>query len=310
MKNGLKIIDSRCRPPYRGFLNTGFPFGLYDTDFGGLFRKMTGTMATPTLLAGEKLSHMTFPDSAEEKKVMDLFIKEMDQAGIDYAVAPYRAAWGDPINHRPKTNNQDLVDLIEEYPHRFIGVAGISPRYTTVAECVAEIEQYCVKGPLKGIIMEPYIDQPNYLMNDEMIYPILEKCQETHIPVLLTFGSLPGYPQEQIPALAEAAKTFPNVNFVCCHGAYPYVETMAHLAFILPNIFLAPDMYFINTHVKQMYLDAANYTLRDKLMFGSAFPGVSMAFCVDYYLNCGLREEVLPDIMYRTAAKLFGMDLR
>lgn len=50
MKNGIKIIDMRCRPPYRGFLNEGYPFGLYDVAFAGLFRKMTNTTATPALL--------------------------------------------------------------------------------------------------------------------------------------------------------------------------------------------------------------------------------------------------------------------
>lgn len=306
MKHGLKIIDSRCRPPYRGFLNDGFPFGLYNANFSAGFRHMTGTMAALSLLAGEQAE----PGSEQEKRAMALFVKEMDQAGIDYAVAPYRPAWGDPINNRPKIDNHDLVDLMEEYPDRFIGVAGISPRYSTVEECVAEIDKMCINGPLKGIIMEPYIDRPNYLMNDELIYPILEKCQEGNIPILMTFGSMPGYPKEQIPALQAAATTFPKVNFVCCHGGYPYVEEVAHMAFILPNVYLAPDMYFINTHVKQLYLDAANYTLKDKLMFGTAFPGVSMEFCVDYYFNSGLREEVLPDVMYRTAARLFGMDLR
>ena len=307
MKNGLKIIDMRCRPPFRGFLNQGFPFGLYDVAFGELFRKMTGTMATPTLILGEKAT----PGSAEEKRAMALFVKEMDQAGIDYAVAPYRAAWGDAVNNRPKTNNQDLVDLMADYPNRFIGVAGISPHYSTTQECVEEIEKFCVQGPLKGIIMEPYIDRPNYFMNDEEnVYPILEKCQEAHLPVLLTFGSLPGFPEEQIPALQQAAAAFPEVNFVCCHGGYPHLEKMAHLAFIMPNIYLSPDMYFINTHVRQIYLDAANYTLRDKLLFGSAYPGVPLEFCVNYYLNSGLREDVLPDVLYRTAAKLFGMDIR
>lgn len=304
MKNGLKIIDSRCRPPYRGFLNNGFPFGLYDQAFSGLFRKMSGTMKTKALEAGATAT----PGSEQEKIAMDYFIQEMDQAGIDYAVAPYRPAWGDPMNHREKTNNQDLVDLMEEYPNRFIGVAGISPRYSTVQECVDEIEKYCVQGPLKGIIMEPYIDQPNYLMNDEeLVYPILEKCGEHTIPILMTFGSLPGFPENQIPALQAAAQTFPNVNFVCCHGGYPHTGKMAHMAFIMPNVYLAPDMYMINTHVKQMYIDAANYTLKDKLMFGSAYPGVSMEFCVNYYMSCGIREEVLPDVLYNTAAKLFGM---
>lgn len=294
MKNGIKIIDMRCRPPYRGFLNEGYPFGLYDVAFAGLFRKMTNTTATPSLLYRD----------------MGLFIREMDCAGIDIGVAPYRAAWGDPRNNRRKTDNQDLVDLMNEYPHRFLGIACLSPVYNTIDENISEIDKFCVNGPLPGIMLEPYIDQPNWFMNDkERVYPILEKCAQHDLPVLMTFGSLPGFPAEQIDPLLQACRDSPGVNFVCCHGAYPYVDRFCHAAFIIPNLYLSPDMYFINTHCRQMYLDAANYTLRDKLMFGTACPGIPLEFAVNYYMNSGLREEVLPDIMYRTAARLFHLPL-
>lgn len=47
MRDGMKILDMRCRPPYRGFLNEGYPFGLYDMRASVLMRKMTNTMAPP-----------------------------------------------------------------------------------------------------------------------------------------------------------------------------------------------------------------------------------------------------------------------
>ena len=294
MKDGYKIIDMRLRPPYKGFLNQGFPFGLYDIDFAFFGLKLTGKTASPALI----------------NESMDVFVREMDMAGVDLGVAPYRAAWGDKVNNRPKTNNQDLIDLQKEYPNRFIGIPCLSPTYNTLEENLAEIQKYCVEGGLRGIMMEPYIDNPNWFMNDEeRVYPILEKCQELQLPVLLTFGSFAGYPEEQIPALLEAVHAFPQVNFVLCHGAYPYTDKFCHAAFINQNLYISPDMYFINTHVRQMYWDAANYTLNDRMMFGSAYPGIPLQFAVDYYL-AALREEVKANIMYRNAARLFKLELR
>lgn len=294
MRDGMKILDMRCRPPYRGFLNEGYPFGLYDMRASVLMRKMTNTMAPPALV----------------HKDMGLFIREMDLSGIDLAVAPYRAAWGDPVNNRAKTDNQDLVDLMEEYPDRFLGVACLSPVYNSVEENLAEIDKFCVKGPLPGVMMEPYIDRPNWFMNDkERVYPILESCAKHELPVLLTFGNLPGFPEEQIAPLLEAVNAFPKVNFVLCHGAYPFSDRFCHAAFIMPNLYLSPDLFLINTHWKQVLVDAANYTLCDKFMFGTAYPGAPMGFAVDYYLNLGLRKEILPDVMYRTAARLFHLPL-
>lgn len=60
-------------------------------------------------------------------------------------------------------------------------------------------------------------------------------------------------------------------------------------------------MYMVNAPGQRDYVDAANYFLSEKLMFGSAYPILSIADAVQHYLHCGVREDVLPNIMYNNA---------
>ena len=297
MKDSFSIIDMRCRPPYKGFLYNGYPFGLYDTSDASLTAKF-GLM-----------TDFQYPLYLRNPR-MDLFLRDMDEAGVDYGVAPYRAAWGDPENNRGLIDNGDLLELMQEYPDRFIGVAGISPVYGGVDHAVEQIERFCVQGPMKGILMEPFFFIFNWILNDaKLSYPLLEVCRAHHLPVLLTFGGFFGFPKEQLPPLVEALKAFPDVNFVLCHGGYPEAETVCHMAFMFNNLYISPDMYVIHTPAIRVYIDAANYQLRDRICFGSACPGISMQTAVRHYMNCGIRKEVLGNILSGNAARLFNMTL-
>lgn len=289
MKDGCKIIDMRCRPPYKGFLNEGYPFALYNKNVALSFCKMNGA------------DHIS---KVQDTRSMDDFIEEMDAAGVDLAVAPYRAAWGDPVNNRGKINNDDLLDLLNEYPNRFIGVAGVSPIYDTFDEIKAQIDKYCVNGPLRGIALEPIIDRPAWLIDDERAFAIYELAEQKNVPILFTMGTLSA---QQLEALEHAAKTFPNMKFTFCHGGTPRIIEVADLAYGLGNIYVSPDSIMIHGPASCIYIEAANYSLRDRICFGSNFPGVAMDHAVDYYLNCGLREEVIADVMYNNAARLFEM---
>ena len=292
MKSGMKIMDMRCRPPFRSFLNEGYPFGLYDKT---AVRKM-----------GQKLSGCPDFSRTLDSHDMSDFLSEMDAAGVDVAVAPYRSAWGDrEMNDRGPVDNGELVELVRKYPGKFIGVPGFSPVYQEFSDFRRQVETYIVHGPLRGMALEPIIDRPAWLISDDRAMAMYEVAQQYGIPVLLTFSSMS---VEQFEGLKVAASTFPKVNFVLCHGGTPRVFDVIDLAFGLGNIYLSPAGNMINTPWSRAYIDAGNYMLRDRLLFGSAFPVDTLSHAVEFYLHCGFRESVLPDILYNNAAALFGLD--
>jgi predicted TIM-barrel fold metal-dependent hydrolase len=230
----------------------------------------------------------------------------MDNAGVDIGVAAYRAAWGDECNNRPAVDNDELLELVDNYPNRFIGVPCISPIYHTVEQVAAMTEKLIVKGPLRGWAMEPIIDRPAWFINDKRAMALYEIADQYKIPVMFTYSSMPF---EDVAALKEIASTFKNVNFVLCHGGAPRVFEVIDIAFGFPNVYLSPDGNLINTAFARPIVDAANYMIRERVLFGSAHPLGDMEHAVSHYMyKSGLREEVLPDIMYNNAARLFGLE--
>lgn len=298
MKNGYKIMDMRSRPPYKGFLTKGYPFGLYD-------KERTTSIYKGSISALEDNETLA-PSFCNP--TMETFFAEMDEAGIDYGICPYRAAWNDPANDGYQVDNSELITMMETYP-RLIGIAGLSPVYTSIEHCLAEIDEYVINGKLASIALESYMDRPNYFLNDEKLcYPLFEKCQEHNIPITLTFGSNAGVAKGQMPALIEAVRAFPKLNFICCHGAYPHAIEICHYSYLYPNIYVSPDIYMVNTVGTQTYVMAANYTLRDRLCFGTGAPVLPMKTTVDYYLNCGIREAVLGDVLFYNALKVLNLN--
>lgn len=53
------------------------------------------------------------------------------------------------------------------------------------------------------------------------------------------------------------------------------------------------------------YIEAANYMIPNKFLYGSAYPCVDVEGSVAYYLE-HLRPEVVEDVMYRNAARFLG----
>lgn len=271
------IIDFRVRPPYKSIKES--------------------LLYTRKPRSEEKWGLRTSESIIEES--MELFIKEMDDAGITKAVVPLRRAFG----HK----NDDLISLMEEYPGRFIGSTCIDPALD-ISVSLKEIQDYVVDGPCSVIIMEPGKCQPALHANDKRIWPIYDFCQKNHIPVLLSFGGFipPALGYNNPLEIEEIAVAFPELTIVVCHAAWPYVQEMVHVAWYRKNVYIVPDMYMVNCAGAQDYIAAANHMLQDKLILGSAYPILSMKENVEY-VKSKVRPEVWEKISYKNAAKVLGL---
>lgn len=278
----MKVIDIRVRPPFRSFSNAPF----FDVDnFLEAFNANYG---------------MTVSQSVREKS-MELCIKEMDEVGIELAVVPLRKSWG--------IDNDDLKALQEAYPGRFMGFAGIELSKGIEAS-LNEIDKSVTNGSCKGIAMEPGLDTFAYFVDDPRVYPIYEKCQAENIIIFFTWGGLlaPDMRYYDPHRIDYVARDFPNLKIVLCHAGWPFASEICSVAINRPNVYLGIDLYIVNAPGGQDYITAANYRLKDKILFGSAYPFMGFKEGVEYYKNCGFREEVLPNVMYHNAARLLGLE--
>lgn len=163
---------------------------------------------------------------------------------------------------------------------------------------------------LRGIVMEPGLTKTPMFVEDERIFPLYERCQALGVPVMLMVGSNCGPDIEYSkPEYAErVAKAFPKLNIILSHGGWPWVTEAIHVAYRYKNVYLLPDLYQFNGPGSGEYLAAANYILRDQMLFGSAYPYVSLREAVDYFLEGRLRPVAQPAFLAGNARRILELE--
>lgn len=279
------IIDFRLRPPAKSFLRASM---YADMEKTGRMNRGFG---------------MTLAPSVKEKS-MKLLLKEMDEAGISKAVIPARA----PAPGLGGISNDEVAELVQEYPDRFIGFGAIDP--SNRREALNEIDRVIKVLGFKGVTVEPgMLTKPVY-PNDQSLYPIYARCEELGIPVILTAGGNAGPDLSYtLPIYFDkVAVDFPSLPIISAHGSWPWVTEILHVAFRRTNVFVSPDMYLFNVPGCNEYIQAANYYLEDRLLFASSYPFVHLKQAVDYVKNLSLKEGVMEKFLYKNAQQLLGAD--
>lgn len=280
----MKIIDVRMRPPFQPYLGKN---NMFDTEADHPF----------AISHFYKNFGMNMSESMKTASLEHLF-EEMDRAGNMTGLVSIRK------NSRGY-ENEPLVELLAKYPGRFLGACGIAP--DSSPETLAALQHYVLDGPCVTAFMEPGFHHT--MIDDEKIFPCYEFCENNHIPLLISFGGFHG-PTDDFcqPIHADRVATaFPNLKIALCHGGWPWVEAAIRLAFKAPNVYLSPDIYALHAPGAQSYMEAANYILREKILYGSAYPCVDVESSVALYLQ-KLRPEVVEDIMYNNAAHFLNME--
>lgn len=280
----MKIIDMRMRPPFRPYLGK---FGMFDMEWDNSF----------AVKNFYKNFGMNLSDSMREASMEKLFA-EMDRAGEMTGVVSIRK------NARGYENDA-LVELLAQYPNRFEGACGIASDGSE--ETIAALQKYVLDGPCVTAFMEPGFE--GVFIDDEKLFPTYEFCEKKQIPLMISFGGFHGPTAEYCNAVHAdiVAKTFPKLKFVLCHGGWPWVEAAVHLTFKEPNVYLSPDIYALHAAGAHSYIEAANYMLREKFLYGSAYPCVDVESSVALYLE-KLRPEVTADVMYHNAVRFLGLE--
>ena len=287
----MKIIDFRFRPPYKDFIKEGQT--IYDPKWSVAFAAQYGAK---------------IPQSAREKS-MELALREMDENNIVKAVVPIRVCQGG--------DNREMATLFTEYPNRFIGMAGLVTQYDgAVSQSIDFIDEFILDGPYHGAFMEPGfgyngsygVHKGAHFADDEALFPIYEKCQKHNISLLISYGGFtsPDHSYNDPIHIDHVAAAFPDLKIILAHAAWPYSQEACFMAMLRKNVYLSPDLYMINSPGQQDYIMGANYRLRDKILFGTAYPVIEIDMAVNYYKEI-LREEVQEDIFYHNAARALGL---
>ena len=202
-------------------------------------------------------------------------IQQMDAAGIALALL---SAW-----HRPGKwifSNDQVAEFIRLYPDRFVGVASVDLEKPVAA--VRELERAVRVLGFKALRVLPWLW--NRPPNDKLYFPLYVKCIELDIPFCTQVGHtgplMPSEPGRPIPYLDEVALTFPELRIVGGHIGYPWTDEMIGLAWKHENVFIDTSAYLPRYYPPALLQFLKTYG-KDKVLFGTNFPQLTFARCVE-----------------------------
>lgn len=282
------IIDMRCRPPLPEFREY---FDIPRLTWHG--RRTGAREVSPAFVAGS----------------MEMFFEELKTAGVDIAVVQGRNSpevfMGRKFN-AAFIKNERIAELQDKYRGRIIGLAGIDPT-NTIHNAVQETDR-CIRSlGLKGIFLEPG-RALGVGPDDARLFPIYEKCLELKVPVSIMSGPYAGPDIEVSNPLYidRLATRYPELKIILGHGCYPFIQEILGVAFKHPNVYVSPDMY-IFAPGGSAYVEAANSTLREQIVYGSAYPLRPVIQTVEDTRNLPFEGAVLEDYFAGNSKRIFGI---
>lgn len=231
----------------------------------------------------------------------DQIIEEMDRAGISRLML---SAW-----HRPGgwiTHNDEIAEMTRRYPDRFTGIAAVN--LERPVEAVRELERAVRDLGFKALRVVPWLW--NRPPNDKFYFPLYVKCIELDIPFCTQVGHtgplMPSETGRPVPYLDEVALTFPELRIVAGHIGHPWTDEMIGVAWKHENVYIDTSAYLPRYYPPQLVHYMKTYG-RDKVLFGTNFPQLSLTKCVEQAAALQLPDDVRSCFLGDNARRVFKL---
>jgi uncharacterized protein len=228
-------------------------------------------------------------------------IEAMDRAGIGRLLL---SAW-----HRPGQwvfHNDEVAEMVRQFPERFSGVAAVN--LEKPVEAVRELERAVKELGFKALRVVPWLWQRP--PNDKFYFPLYVKCVELDIPFCTQVGHtgplMPSETGRPVPYLDEVALTFPELKIVGGHIGYPWTDEMIGLAWKHQNVFIDTSAYLPRYYPPQLLQFMKSYG-KEKVLFGSNFPQLSLEKCVRQVEELALPDEARDNFLFKNASRIFKL---
>jgi predicted TIM-barrel fold metal-dependent hydrolase len=275
MTTDMKIIDVWMQHPFMDFINHPM--------FESLRRWM-------------KMDKLT------EDIPPEFTIAAMDQAHVEKGLM---CAWWGPQG--PLIHNDKVASLVKRFPDRLVGIASVD--LFRPMEAIRELRRCVNEMGFKGLRIVQWLW--NLPPTDRRYYPLYAECIHLGIPVCLQVGHTgplcPSEPGRPIPYIDEIAIEFPELRIVCGHIGYPWTTEMIAVATKHPNVFIDTSAYTAKRYPPELVAYLKEHG-RDKVLFGTNYPMITPAKCLEALGQLGLEDEVKEAFLHRNAQRVFKLD--
>lgn len=224
-------------------------------------------------VTAKKLTNMFL--SKMQDPLADGLVAEMEEGGISKSVLlipDFTFALKDCKLTIEESFNRHR-EVVRRHQGKFEVFGGVDPRWGK--DGLALFERSLVEFGFRGLKLYPPC---GYNPSDPSLFPYYELCSYHRVPVLLHIGPTSPVLDFSISSpflLDEAARLFPNVNFILAHGAVSFVEECIMMCRFRPNVYLDISGYQSTlgfdpaaTAVKKVVSVGINH----KVLFGTDFP--------------------------------------
>ena len=283
MPKGIGIVDTMI----------GFPaddFSQYD-----FIRKQLKDGSTDLDFPVEYIFKNVPKELYGNKDPISVTLHEMDRFGIEIGLI---GAGGD-VSRK----------ALQTYPDRFVAQGGVDPNKGKdgIRSMVRQYEEFgvCSFGAFNSGF------DPQVGIDDELMYPIYDKCVELDVPIFSCAGvpgpRLPMWPQH-VERIDKVMYDFPELVFVTRHGCEPWVDLAVKLMLKWPNLYYSTSAFAPKYYPKEI-IDYANTRGADKVIYAGYFPiGLSLERIMKDMQNVTFKDEVWPKFLRENARKVLKIE--
>ena len=261
----LEIVDSHCHIASEEYYPNSFIQGSVLNMLQALTAQ--GVPATAKGLSGMFLQTLQDPHC-------DTLVAEMAEAGISKSIlliADFSYALRD-CRITVEESFKKHREVLARHPGKLEVFGGVDPRWGK--DGLDLFERSLVEFGFRGFKIYPPC---GFSPSDPALFPYYELCAYHQVPVVLHQGPTS-------PALAfdvtnpflldEAARRFPNVNFILAHGSVSFIEECAMMCRYRPNVYmdLSGFQTFMGDRMVAGLRKAVMQGLNHKVLFGTDWP--------------------------------------
>ena len=212
-------------------------------------------------------------------------------------------------------SNDEVAELLADYPDRFLGLARISGLHGMRG--VRELDFRVREQGFVALGVSALVD--GIPASDRRYYPLYAKAVELDIPVRI-YSSMNyatdrpydlGHPRH----LDQVAIDFPELTLIGGLGGWPWVNEMVALVRRHPKLHVDTSAHrakYLGQRGSgwEMLMQFGNTLIQDKVLVGLSAGLVSQPHetLIQEYLDLPLKDAVKEKWLYRNAARVFGIE--
>lgn len=236
-------------------------------------------------------------------------IEKLDRAGIERALLVAVRAGSSSHKVSRQVPYEKVAELVQRYPTRFSGLAGIDP--TEGMRGVRQLEYAVRQLGFVGAHLYPHWFE--LAPDHARYYPFYAKCVELDIPIQMQVGHCLRYSAERPLksvgrpiTLDTIACDFPELKLVGIHIGWPWTEEMISVAYKHPNVYIGSDAY-APRYWAPAFVRFVDSWGQDKVLFGTDFPVIDPERARREIDTLGLRPEAMRKFLRDNALRLYNL---